>query len=70
MFTNTVIGVNPREIDYSDYRDVAGVKLPFKWTNVWTDGRSEFEMTEIQANAQIDASRFAKPMPSKGTNLQ
>jgi photosynthetic reaction center cytochrome c subunit len=70
MFTNTVIGLNPREIDYSDYRDVAGVKVPFKWTDVWTDGRSEFEMTEIQPNVPIDASRFAKPVPSKATNPQ
>lgn len=65
IFTNTVIGLNPREIDYSDYRDVAGVKVPFKWTDVWTDGRSEFEMTEIQPNAPIDAAKFSKPAPSK-----
>jgi len=70
MFTNTVIGMNPREIDYSDYRDVAGVKLPFKWTAVWTDGRSEFEMGEIQPNMSIDSARFAKPAPSKPANPQ
>jgi len=68
MFTNTVIGLNPREIDYSDYRDVAGVKLPFKWTDVWTDGRSEFEMTDIQPNVPIDGSRFAKPVPARPSN--
>jgi hypothetical protein len=70
MFTNTVIGLNPREIDYSDYRDVAGVKLPFKWTAVWTDGRSEFEMTEIKPNVAIDAARFAKPAPSRPVSSQ
>ena len=64
MFTTTVIGLNPREIDYSDYRDVAGVKLPFKWTAVWTDGRSEFEMTNIKPNAAIDAGQFTKPNPA------
>jgi photosynthetic reaction center cytochrome c subunit len=64
MFTNTVIGLNPREIDYSDYRDVAGVKVPFKWTAVWTDGRSEYEMTEIKPNVAIDAAKFAKPAPA------
>jgi outer membrane lipoprotein-sorting protein len=65
MFTNTVIGLNPREIDYSDYRDVAGVKMPFKWTAVWTDGRSEFEMSDIKANVVIDAAKFAKPAAAK-----
>jgi photosynthetic reaction center cytochrome c subunit len=67
MFTTTVLGLNPREIDYSDYRDVAGVKLPFKWTAVWTDGRSEFEMTDIKPNATIDAAIFAKPSPAMAT---
>jgi photosynthetic reaction center cytochrome c subunit len=65
MFTNTVIGLNPREIDYSDYRDVAGVKMPFKWTAVWTDGRSEFEMSDIKPNVAIDAAKFSKPAPAK-----
>jgi outer membrane lipoprotein-sorting protein len=64
MFTNTIIGLNPREIDYSDYRDVAGVKIPYKWTAVWTDGRSEYEMSEVKPNVAIDASEFAKPNPA------
>ena len=60
-FTKTVLGLNPSEVDYTDFRDVAGVKVPFKWTATWTDGRSEFEMSDIQPNAQIDAAKFAKP---------
>ena len=64
MFTNTVLGLNPREFDYSDYRDVAGVKVPFKWTAIWTDGRSEFEMTDVKPNALIDAAKFGKPAPA------
>ena len=67
MFTTTVLGLNPREIDYSDYRDVGGVKLPFKWTAVWTDGRSEFEMNAIKPNAAIDAGQFGKPSPAVAT---
>jgi len=60
-FTKTVLGLNPSEVDYADYRDVAGVKVPFKWTVTWTDGRSEFEMTEIKPNVPIDAAKFGKP---------
>jgi photosynthetic reaction center cytochrome c subunit len=60
-FTKTVLGLNPSEVDYTDFRDVAGVKVPFKWTATWTDGRSEFEMSDIQPNAQIDAGKFSKP---------
>ena len=31
-------------VDYSDYRDVGNVKMPFKWTVSWLDGRSTYEL--------------------------
>jgi photosynthetic reaction center cytochrome c subunit len=67
-FTKTVLGPNPSEVDYADYRDVAGVKIPFKWTVTWTDGRSEFEMTDIQPNVPIDGAKFGKPALPKSAN--
>jgi len=39
-FVDTAVGVIPTQVDYSDYRDVAGVKVPFKRVITWTDGRS------------------------------
>jgi outer membrane lipoprotein-sorting protein len=60
-YTNLPVGLNPTQIDYADYRDVAGVKIPFRWTMTWTDGRSVTELTQVQANVSIDAARFAKP---------
>src|SRR5207247_10725181 len=39
-FVDTAVGRGPTQIDYSDYRDVRGIKLPFKWTATWTDGQS------------------------------
>jgi hypothetical protein len=62
-YSQTLVGINPTQADYSDYRDVAGVKLPFKWQVTWTDGQSSFEMNQVQPNAPIDARRFAKPAP-------
>jgi len=62
-YAETVVGLNPTQVDYSDYRDVSGVKLPFRWTVTWTDGLSSYEMKEIQANVPIDPSRFARPSP-------
>jgi hypothetical protein len=61
-YTDTPIGLIPAQIDYSDYRPVAGVKLPFKMLVTWTDGRTNFELTEIRPNVPIDGSRFAKPV--------
>lgn len=62
-YTNLPVGLNPTQIDYADYRDVAGVKLPFHWTVTWTDGRSITELSQVQPNAPIDAAKFAKPAP-------
>ena len=58
------VGRTPTEYDYSDYRDVNGVKMPFKWTEMWLDGRESVELSEIRVNANIEAARFNKPAPS------
>ncbi len=63
--TPSPVGRLPVQIDYSDYRDVAGLKMPFKWTMTWLDGRSNYELSEIQPNGAVDAARFAKPAPPK-----
>lgn len=62
-YAQTMVGLNPTQIDYSDYRDVAGVKLPFKWQVTWTDGQSSYEINQVEANVPIEARRFAKPGP-------
>ena len=63
-FVDTAVGRVPTQIDYSDYRDVNGIKMPFKWTATWTDGQSTAELTEIQPNVAIDASKFGRPAPA------
>jgi photosynthetic reaction center cytochrome c subunit len=59
--TPTIVGPVPAQIDYSDYREVAGVKMPFEWRLTWTDGQSTYILTEIQPNVAIDPARFARP---------
>ena len=63
-FVDTAVGRVPTQTDYSDYREVAGVKMPFKWIATWTDGQATTELSEVQPNAAIDASRFARPAPA------
>lgn len=60
-YTNSRVGRFPTQIDFSDYREVAGVKMPFKWTVIWLDGRQTIELTDVRPNVPIDASKFAKP---------
>jgi photosynthetic reaction center cytochrome c subunit len=62
-YANTRIGLNPIQVDYADYRTVSGVEMPFMVTVTWTDGRSVYEFSEVEPNAPIDASRFARPVP-------
>jgi outer membrane lipoprotein-sorting protein len=60
-YTDTAVGISAAQTDYSDYRDVAGVKMPFHWVATWTDGQSTVDLSEVQANVAIDAAKFAKP---------
>jgi len=60
-FTRTPVGFVPTQIDYSDYRDVAGVKMAFRKVVSQTYMQMTLEMTDVQPNVAIDASRFAQP---------
>ena len=60
-YTESPVGLNPTQIDYADYREVAGVRMPYRVTVTWLDGKSITEFSEIQPNVAIEAERFAKP---------
>jgi len=63
-FVDTAVGRVPTQIDYADYRDINGIKVPFRWTATWTDGQSTTQLSEMQVNVPIDAARFRKPAPA------
>jgi hypothetical protein len=60
-WNKTLVGTVPTQTDYSDYRDVAGVKMPFKIVVTWTNGQNTILLTAVQPNTAIDATRFARP---------
>jgi photosynthetic reaction center cytochrome c subunit len=64
-FADTLVGPVPTQIDFLDYRDVAGVKVPFRWITTWTDNQTITQFSDIQPNPVIDDARFAKPAPAK-----
>jgi photosynthetic reaction center cytochrome c subunit len=64
-YADTLVGLVPTQVDYSDYRQIFGVMLPFKWTVTWVDGQSTTELTEVQPNVPIDPAKFAKPGDSR-----
>jgi photosynthetic reaction center cytochrome c subunit len=55
------IGRVPTQVDYSDYRDVGGIKFPYRWTFAWLDGRDNFEFGDVRLNVPIDAAKFGEP---------
>jgi outer membrane lipoprotein-sorting protein len=64
-FTRTKLGRQPVQFDYSDYRDVNGIKVPFYWLTTWVNGRSKTQLSEVRFNVPIDPAKFAKPAAPK-----
>jgi len=62
-WTRTPVGLVPTQIDYSDYREVAGVKVPFKRTVSQTYMRMSIELSDVQPNVTIDRKIFERPAP-------
>jgi hypothetical protein len=62
-WNETPVGPVPTQIDYADYRDVAGVKMPFTWTVSQTYMQMTIKLSGVQTNVPIDAARFARPAP-------
>lgn len=55
------LGSLPQNTDYSDYRDVNGVKVPFSVTVTQVQGPTIYKWDSIQANVPVEDSRFEKP---------
>ncbi len=64
-YSNSPIGRVPTQIDFADYREVGGIKLPFRITYAWLDGRDSIVLNEIKTNVTVDEAKFGKPAPLK-----
>jgi photosynthetic reaction center cytochrome c subunit len=64
-YGSSPIGRVPTQIDYADYRDVNGIKLPFRLTYAWLDGRDSIVLNDIKTNVPIDDAKFGRPAPMK-----
>jgi hypothetical protein len=63
-FGETALGLMPTQIDYADYRDAGGVKIPYRWTLARPSGRFTIQATEVQQNVPVDEAKFVKPTAS------
>ncbi len=64
-YSRSPIGRVPTQVDYSDYREVNGIKFPFQYTFAWLDGRDSFKVTDVKTNVPIDAAKFQRPSPAR-----
>ena len=60
-YGDTALGWMPTQIEYDDYRDTNGVKVPYRWTLARPSGRFTIQISEIQQNVQVDDAKFVKP---------
>lgn len=68
-YSETPLGLNPLQIDYSDYRQVEGVRVPFRWTTSRPEGQFTIQLTDVKQNVAIQDAKFAKPpAPVSGVN--
>ncbi|HEY7405457.1 MAG TPA: c-type cytochrome [Candidatus Angelobacter sp.] len=60
-YSETPLGRNPTQVDYTDYRSEGGVKIPFQWTVARPLGRFTIKVSDVQQNVPVDDAKFHKP---------
>jgi hypothetical protein len=65
-YGETPLGQLPTQIDYADYREANGVKIPFRWTLARPSGRFTIQVTEVKQNVPVDDAKFARPPEPAG----
>jgi photosynthetic reaction center cytochrome c subunit len=65
-YTDTALGLNPTQLDFSDYRESGRVKTPFRWTIARPSGSFTVQIDQLQDQVPIDAEKFTKPTPRPG----
>jgi hypothetical protein len=64
-FGETAVGWLPTQIDYADYREANGIKVPYRWTLARPNGRFTIQLTDLKQNVPVDDAKFAKPAPEQ-----
>jgi hypothetical protein len=62
----TPLGPIQQQVDFSDYRDVDGVKIPFLVRAARPDAIQTRKLTEAKFNVPVDDSAFATPAAASG----
>jgi photosynthetic reaction center cytochrome c subunit len=60
-YTETPLGRNPLQVDYADYRDASGPKIPYQWTLIRANGSFTIRINSVEQNIPIDEKLFIMP---------
>ena len=66
-YAETPLGRNPTQIDYADYRDANGLKVPFRWTISRPGNQFTVQVEQLQQNVPVDDAKFVAPPPPPTT---
>jgi hypothetical protein len=59
-YVDSPLGRNPTQIDYADYRDQGGVKVPFQRTIARPGSHFTIRIEQAQNNVPVDDAKFAR----------
>jgi photosynthetic reaction center cytochrome c subunit len=62
-YAETALGRMPTQIDYADYRDTEGVKIPYHWTLARPGNRFAIQIDQVQQNTPVEDGKFTPPPP-------
>ena len=61
-YAQTPVGRNPTQIDCADYREVDGIKIPFRWTPSRPNGHFTIQLQEVNQNVPLEDAKFSEPV--------
>jgi hypothetical protein len=60
-FLDTPLGRLPTQVDYDDYREVDGVKAPFRISAIRPNTRTTVQLDRVEQNVPVEDAKFTKP---------
>jgi hypothetical protein len=59
-YTETALGKNPAQVDYTEYREAGGVKIPYQ-SLARPNGAFTIHIDRVQQNVSFDQTLFEPP---------
>jgi photosynthetic reaction center cytochrome c subunit len=60
-YAETALGRMPTQIDYTDYRDADGVRIPYRWTLARPGNRFTIQVDQVRQNVPVEDAKFTPP---------